>query len=131
VGLTTAAGLWNTAVIGLACGLGFYEGALVCFAVAILANLVFPKIEYWFSKNDAHTMVYMELAETASVNAVYDVLRQSDFGEIHRIDIGAPRSGTNGRVGIVLTITLPKKSNIYSLEKTLCEVEGILFAVEL
>lgn len=131
VGLTTAAGLWNTAVIGLACGLGFYEGALVCFAVAILANLVFPKIEYWFSKNDAHTMVYMELAETASVNAVYDVLRQSDFGEIHRIDIGAPRSGTNGRVGIVLTITLPKKSNVYSLEKTLCEVEGILFAVEL
>ena len=131
VGLTTAAGLWNTAVIGLACGLGFYEGALICFAVSILANLIFPKIEYWFSKNDAHTMVYMELAETANVNAVYDVLRQSHFGEIHRIDIGAPRSGTNGRVGIVLTVTLPKKANVYSLEKTLCEIEGILFAVEL
>ncbi|MBQ8351831.1 MAG: MgtC/SapB family protein [Clostridia bacterium] len=131
VGLTTAAGLWNTAVIGLACGIGFYEGAIVCFAISILANLIFPKIEYWFSKNDAHTMVYMELAESANVNHIYDVLRSSNFGEIHRIDIGAPRSGTNGRSGIVLTITLPKKSNVYSLEKTLCEVEGILFAVEL
>ncbi len=131
VGLTTAAGLWNTAVIGLACGLGFYEGAVICFVIAIISNLFFPKIEYWFSKNDAHTLVYMELSETANVNHIYDVLRSSNFGEIHRIDIGAPRSGTNGRVGIVLTITLPKKSNVYSLEKTLCEVEGILFAVEL
>ena len=131
VGLTTAAGLWNTAVIGLACGLGFYEGAVICFAISIIANLIFPKLEYWFSKNDAHTLVYMELAENANVNHIYDVLRTSHFGEIHRIDVGAPRSGTNGRVGIVLTITLPKKSNVYALEKALCEVEGVLFAVEL
>ena len=131
VGLTTAAGLWNTAVIGLACGIGFYEGALVCFAISILTNLILPKIEYWFSKNDAHTLVYMELSEDANVNHIYDVLRSSNFGEIHRIDVGAPRSGTNGRIGIVLTITLQKKANVYSLEKTLCEVEGILFAVEL
>jgi putative Mg2+ transporter-C (MgtC) family protein len=131
VGLTTAAGLWNTAVIGLASGIGFYEGALVCFVISIFANLIFPKIEYWFSKNDAHTLVYIELAETASVNHVYDVLRSSDFGEIHQIDLGAPRSGANGRTGIVLTIALPNKSNVYALEKELCKVEGVLFAVEL
>jgi putative Mg2+ transporter-C (MgtC) family protein len=131
VGLTTAAGLWNTAVMGLACGIGFYEGALVCFIISIFANLIFPKIEYWFSKNDAHTMVYIELSETANVNHVYDVLRASDFGEIHRMDLGIPRSGAIGRTGLVLTITLPKKSNVYALEKSLCEIEGVLFAVEL
>ena len=131
VGLTTAAGLWNTAIIGLACGLGFYEGAVIAFVVSIFANLIFPKIEYWFSKNDKHTLVYIELSETANVNHMYDILRESHFGEIHRIDIGAPRSATPGRVGIVLTITLPKKSNVYSLEKTLCEIEDVVFAVEL
>ena len=131
VGLTTAAGLWNTAIIGLACGLGFYEGAIIAFSISIFANLGFPKIEYWFSKNDKHTLVYIELSETANVNHIYSVLRESHFGEIHRIDVGAPRSGAKGRVGIVLTITLPKKSNVYSLEKTLCEIEGVMFAVEL
>lgn len=130
VGLTTAAGLWNTAIIGLACGLGFYEGAIVCFAFAIMTSLFFPKIEYWFSKNDKHTMIYLELAADANVNKIYDIIRNSNFGEIHKIDIISPRSGNTGHIGIMLTITLPKKSNVYSLEKTLCEVEGILFAVE-
>ncbi len=131
VGLTTAAGIWNTAIIGLACGLGFYEGALVCFAIAIMTSLFFPKIEYWFSKNDKHTMLYIELAADANVNKVYDIIRTSNFGEIHKIDIVSPRSGNTGHIGIVLTLTLPKKSNVYSLEKSLCEVDGILFAVEL
>ena len=31
-GLTTAAGLWSVACLGLALGAGFYTGALVCFA---------------------------------------------------------------------------------------------------
>ena len=34
VGLTTSAGLWNTAAIGLALGIGFYEGALICFGMS-------------------------------------------------------------------------------------------------
>ena len=113
------------------CGLGFYEGALVCFAIAIMTSLFFPKIEYWFSKNDKHTMLYIELAADANVNKVYDIIRTSNFGEIHKIDIVSPRSGNTGHIGIVLTLTLPKKSKVYSLEKSLCEVDGILFAVEL
>ncbi len=131
VGLTTAAGLWNTAVIGLATGLGFYEGAVVAFAIAVFANLFLPKIEYWLSKNDAHTMVYMEIAESASVNAIYDALRKSSFGEIHRLDLTPARTGAPGRTGLTLTITLQKKSNVYILEKELCRIEGVLFAVEL
>lgn len=31
-GLTTAAGLWAVACMGLALGAGFYSGALICFA---------------------------------------------------------------------------------------------------
>ena len=29
-GLTTAAGLWSTAAVGLAIGIGFYEAAIIC-----------------------------------------------------------------------------------------------------
>ena len=131
VGLTTAAGLWNTAVIGLALGIGLYEGALICFIVAMLTTLVLPHVETYFNKNDKHTMIYIELEDTSKVNACYDVLRNSGFGEIHKIDVAAPRSGNNTCVGIYLTLTLPKKSDVYALEKTLCEIDGVRYAVEI
>jgi len=130
-GLTTAAGLWNTAIIGLSCGFGFYEGAVLCFIIAMITSLFLPQIEYWCSKNDKHTMIYMEMHTNANVNRIYDILRNSNFGEIHKIDIVSPRSGNSEHIGIEFTLTLQKKSNVYNLEKTLCAIEGIVFAVEI
>ena len=130
-GLTTAAGLWNTAIIGLASGFGFYEGAVICFVLALITSLLLPQIEYWCSKNDKHTMIYMEMHTNANVNRIYDILRNSNFGEIHKIDIVSPRSGNSEHIGIEFTLTLQKKSNVYNLEKTLCSIEGIVFAVEI
>jgi putative Mg2+ transporter-C (MgtC) family protein len=130
-GLTTAAGLWNTAIIGIACGIGFYGGAVICFIIAMITSLFLPQIEYWFSKNDKHTMIYMEMHTNASVNRIYDILRNSNFGEIHKIDIVSPRSGNSEHIGIEFTLTLQKRSNVYNLEKTLCAIEGIVFAVEI
>lgn len=43
-GLTTAAGLWTTGIIGLACGSGFYEGALLLTALVLVAELFFANI---------------------------------------------------------------------------------------
>lgn len=130
-GLTTAAGLWNTAIIGISCGLGFYVGSVVCFIIAMITSILLPQIEYWFSKNDKHTMIYMEMHTNASVNRIYDILRNSNFGDIHKIDIVSPRSGNSEHIGIEFTLTLQKKSNVYNLEKTLCAIEGIVFAVEI
>ncbi len=130
-GLTTAAGLWNTAIIGLACGFGFYEGVIIAFIIAMITSILLPKIEYWFSKNDKYTMIYMEMHTNASVNRIYDILRNSKFGEIHNIEIVPPKSGNSEHIGIEFTLTLQKKSNVYNLEKTLCAIEGIVFAVEI
>ena len=45
-GLTTAAGLWTSAIVGLCCGAGYCEGALLATALILTAELVFSKIEY-------------------------------------------------------------------------------------
>jgi len=44
-GLTTAAGLWCSAIIGLAAGAGFIEGAILGTAIIMLAELVLIRIE--------------------------------------------------------------------------------------
>ena len=131
VGLTTSAGLWNTAAIGLALGIGFYEGALICFGISLVTSLLLPKVEYWFSKNDMYTLLYIELCDSTYVNPFYDVLRNSGFGEIHQIEVVAPRSSSAGKIGVQLTLTLPKKHDVYELEKTLCALEGVDYAVML
>lgn len=43
-GLTTAAGLWTTGVIGLAVGSGFYEGAIIATILVLLVETVFTEL---------------------------------------------------------------------------------------
>jgi len=45
-GLTTAASIWVTAGIGMACGMGMYVPALLTTFFALLILLVFTKIEH-------------------------------------------------------------------------------------
>lgn len=44
-GITTAASLWAVSGIGLACGIGFYEGALYATGIVITILLIFTKLE--------------------------------------------------------------------------------------
>lgn len=44
-GLTTAAGLWSAAIVGLACGAGFFEGAVCVTALVLLTELLFLRLE--------------------------------------------------------------------------------------
>ena len=54
-GITTAASLWAVSGIGLACGMGFYEGAAYSTLIAIVILLVFTKLESKLLKrNDSH-----------------------------------------------------------------------------
>lgn len=43
-GLTTAAGLWTTGIIGLAIGAGFYEGGIIATLLILMAETWFAKI---------------------------------------------------------------------------------------
>ena len=44
-GLTTAAGVWATAIIGIAVGYGFYSGAVIATALFLSAIIFFSKLE--------------------------------------------------------------------------------------
>ena len=44
-GLTTAAGVWATAIIGIAVGYGFYSGAVLATALFLSAIIFFSKLE--------------------------------------------------------------------------------------
>ncbi|MBK5966277.1 methyltransferase [Thiocystis minor] len=49
-GLTTAAGIWLTAAIGLAAGLGRESSAILCTLLALLILSLAPKVERWLGR---------------------------------------------------------------------------------
>ena len=44
VGLTTAAGLWTASAIGLACGLGYFNAAIIASGIALCVLIIFSKV---------------------------------------------------------------------------------------
>ena len=52
-GLTTAAGLWASGIVGLALGAGFYEGGLVATVLILVTEICFPSLSERIPHNPA------------------------------------------------------------------------------
>ena len=63
-GLTTAAGLWTTAIIGLAAGAGCYLEVVFSTVFIILAEMLFSKAEYYLMSNPRIVNVFVDFAHT-------------------------------------------------------------------
>lgn len=59
-GLTTAAGLWASACMGLAIGAGFYECMILGFCAILLSIKIFPRIEDLALANSRNVNLYVE-----------------------------------------------------------------------
>ena len=130
VGLTTAAGLWVTAAIGLSAGAGFYEGAVIAFAISAFTVIVLNRIERHINEHRSSFGVYVEINGGSSISECIDFLKEAFMA--HDVQVTVPRSGISGNVGIEASIITTKKKRI-----TLCDVTEalkmkpyVVFAIE-
>lgn len=68
-GLTTAAGLWAVACIGLALGAGFYEGALACFGAIWVSIRILRFVDKKLSTHSRTVTVYAEFTKVSDLTA--------------------------------------------------------------
>lgn len=128
-GLTTAAGLWCAAAIGIALGAGFYEGALITFACSVLTMTIFWRLEYKLNKKNRRFGIYVEINSDKSVRDAINYLENNY--RISDIQVTSPRSGTVGNVGIEANVhnrdfsTSPSK-----VAEQLEQLEYVIFALE-
>ena len=128
-GLTTAAGLWCSAAIGLALGAGYYEGALITFVLAVLTVTVVHRLEYTINRKYSRFGIYVEIRSDEDVrrtiNHMQENLRVSD------IQVTSPRSGKAGNVGIEANVYNPDfKTNPDKVSEMLEALEWVAFALE-
>ena len=98
-GLTTAAGLWTTACIGLAIGAGFYWVAILAFVVVLASFTLLFRLERESGIRNVDAY-YVELRDVSLVKSFYSRIS----GQIYEADIVPARSGLPNHVGIELVI---------------------------
>lgn len=76
-GLTTAAGLWASAIgSGLACGAGFVECAIFATAVILFAEIVLIKFEFKFAKSSRLCTLYIEYTKPDTIQTVLEMMSE-------------------------------------------------------
>ena len=79
-GLTTAAGLWASACIGLAVGIGFYEIALISCLLVVLVLTLFHSWEDHMRRNAKVVSVYVELCPGHALRDFLQAARELEIG---------------------------------------------------
>jgi len=118
-GLTTAAGVWTTSIIGICIGYGFYSGAIIGTALFLTAIILFAKFE---RVKKASEVIYIEIDDMYKTNEILNKIDDMLATEA-TYDIVAPKSGCNGHIGV--NIIIAKRINFDS--ERLLEIENIVF----
>ncbi|MBQ4108026.1 MAG: MgtC/SapB family protein [Clostridia bacterium] len=122
-GLTTAAGMWATATIGIALGYGFYLGALIATAACIFTAAFLTRLERRTNKS---IHVYAEISEAEKSGAITEEIRAL-LGKEALIEVSRPRSGTSGNVGLYITVSTQNAAP--NCREHIEKIDGIFFAI--
>jgi len=121
-GLTTAAGVWTTGIIGIAIGFGFYIGALACTVLFLAAIMLFTRFE---RRKKRVGVLYLELDDMYRLNETLNRITDAVGHEVpHRVL--APKSGFSGHIGVHLIIDKRQKL----APATLCALDTVVFVEE-
>ena len=108
-GLTTAAGLWATACMGLAIGAGFYEGVFLSFVCIFLSIKVLPFVELFLLSRARNMNLYVELTSLERLKDFITLTRAIGI-QIFDVELDRKRAAGGG-VGVVLYLHLPKNQS--------------------
>lgn len=123
-GLTTAAGLWACACMGLAIGIGFYEGAIIScvFLFAVMTGL--HNVDTYLQLNSKIIEVYVELETMSSLTNLLDYLKQNGT-KVSNLEIQRIKKGDYQEVGCIMTLKLPEKHNHEEYLVSINKIDGI------
>ncbi|MCI9351911.1 MAG: MgtC/SapB family protein [Lawsonibacter sp.] len=110
-GLTTAAGLWASACVGLAIGAGFYEGVLLGFLAILLSIEIFPWVEEFILAWSRNMNLYVELSSMEGMKGFIDLIKSMGI-QIYDVELDRREGGKEQtQVSVVFFLHLPKSQS--------------------
>jgi len=128
-GLTTAAGLWASACIGLALGIGFYEVAAVGGVCILLVLTIFHSWENYMRRNTAVLTVYVELNAGIPLGQFLREVREAEI-DLSNVQLQTEPTA-EGDVGFLATVKRKKKEDKLTILTAIRALPSVQFLEEL
>ena len=127
-GMTTAAGLWASACMGLAIGAGFYEVALIGSAIIILTIVLFSKLEHFILAHSRNVNIYVELEHTDSLSEIISALKEHN---VRIFDVELSKSNTTSYPTAIFSLCLPRKKSHVTVITAIAENDSVRLIEEI
>jgi len=129
-GLTTAAGLWAAACIGLAVGIGFYSGAIICAVLVLLVMTVMSRLDTRLQLRSKQINFFAEFLTMDDLGKFIDMIRQKGY-KLHDLEINRAKSSANDLVGATFWVELDRKMDHVELIREFSGFSGVKYLEEL
>ena len=123
-GITTAAGIWTAAIVGLCCGAGFYEGAVLATLFVLLAEIVFYKLEGFLLVNRTVFSIYVEYSESKRLGDIVDTVKKSG-ASVLSLEV-KNSSAEQDHPCAVFTVRPARKHSFEELAESVKKISGVV-----
>ena len=129
-GLTTAAGLWASACMGLAIGAGFYACVLLAFLLIVLSMRVLARIENHIIDNARNMNLYVEFQSLDDVGRIIGALKAQGV-HIYEVDINHGHEERFQNPSAVFSLQLREKRAHTQLVASMMDLQCIRLIEEI
>lgn len=129
-GLTTAAGLWVTAGLGLALGAGFYSGALIGCVFYIFSISILRSLEVYIKHHARIMEIYLEYNPVFSMRALAQMADQCGY-ELYDIQREQVQSLNRDLGSLIFSLDLMRQRSHREVMQELYNIEGVEYIQEL
>ena len=129
-GLTTAAGLWVSACVGLALGIGLYAVSIMGSVAIFVILTLLHELDFRMRRSTKQVEVYVELKHNVAVGQFLDFVRDRQY-EPSNLQILLENTSDNGILAFSVTLKGQKNCNHDDIVTTVKTMPGIGYVEEL
>lgn len=129
-GLTTAAGLWAAACIGLAIGSGYYEGAILGTLAIVLVMVVLHNFDRRLTNNTRAIILYVEFTKMSVLRSLIAYSRENNI-TVEDVEVEQPSNTMGAKMAAIVTLRLPSKENHLVVIEKMSTLDGVSFIEEI
>ena len=121
-GLTTAASLWACAAMGLAIGIGFYKGAIICCIFIFLVITLLAKFDSKLMNRERHITIRINLNQNKMLTSFLEIINKSN---LRIVSINSNGDDVNS---VLITISARNSNEYKKLLELISSEPNISFA---
>ena len=124
-GLTTAAGLWASACMGIAIGAGFYECMVMGTLLIVISMKLLPFIENIVMRRARNMSIYVGMDSMENLGSVVSYLKNAGI-RLFDVEIDKSKNEHLKQVNALLSIRLPNQIQHTQVLAKLATMDGII-----